>query len=51
MPGVLENGRSRPRPAGKRPVNINVQAYYNLEKPDFAADWSIRIQMTLLFPK
>lgn len=36
---------------GKRPVNYNIQAYYNIEKPEFAADWSIRIQMTLLFPK
>ena len=36
---------------GKRPVNANVQAYYNIEKPDFAADWSIRVQMVLLFPK
>lgn len=36
---------------GKRPVNANVQAYYNVEKPEFAADWSIRVQMVLLFPK
>jgi hypothetical protein len=36
---------------GKRPVNAGVQAYYNVEKPEFAADWSIRIQMTLLFPR
>ena len=36
---------------GKRPVNANIQAYYNIEKPELAADWSVRVQFTLLFPK
>lgn len=33
------------------PVNTQVQAFYNLEKPDFGADWQLRLQVQLLFPK
>jgi len=36
---------------GKLPVNISAQAYYNIEAPDNAPDWSIRLQFSLLFPK
>ena len=36
---------------GKQPVNTLLQAYYNVEKPDFGADWQLRIQFTFLFPK
>ncbi len=36
---------------GKRPVNGQISAYYNVEKPDFGADWQLRIQLQLLFPK
>ncbi len=36
---------------GKRPVDAQVQAFYNAVKPDDAADWSLRLQFKLLFPK
>lgn len=36
---------------GDQPVNAGIQAYYNVVKPDQAADWSLRLQMTFLFPK
>jgi hypothetical protein len=37
--------------AGSQPMNLQVQAFYNVEKPEFGADWSLRIQLQLLFPK
>ena len=36
---------------GKQPMNFQVQAFYNLEKPTGAADWTLRVQLQLLFPK
>ncbi len=36
---------------GRLPVNIQLQAYYNVEKPDFGADWQLRFQVQFLFPK
>ncbi|MEE8361525.1 MAG: hypothetical protein V3R71_05180 [Gemmatimonadales bacterium] len=36
---------------GKTPVDIQAQAFYNVVKPDFAGDWSLRLQFKLLFPK
>lgn len=36
---------------GKHPANTIVQAYYNVTKPEFAADWQLRFQFTFLFPK
>jgi len=36
---------------GKLPVNTQLQAFYNVEKPDLAADWSLRFQVQFLFPK
>ncbi len=39
--------------AGKQPMNAQVGAYYNVVKPDTVpvADWQLRIQIQLLFPK
>jgi len=34
----------------KRPINIRLQGFYFLEKPDLAPDWSIRLQFQILFP-
>jgi hypothetical protein len=31
-------------------VNTNLSAYYNLEKPQDAADWSLRFQVQVLLP-
>jgi hypothetical protein len=36
---------------GLPPVNVGFQAYYNVEKPKFGADWSTRAQITILLPK
>lgn len=36
---------------GKQPVNASLQGYYNLEAPDAAGDWTLRFQLTFLFPK
>ncbi len=36
---------------GKQPVNGQVQGYYNVEKPDFGAEWTLRAQLQFLFPK
>jgi hypothetical protein len=37
--------------AGKQPMNINFQIYYNVEKPTFVGDWSSRFQVQWMFPK
>jgi hypothetical protein len=36
---------------GKQPVNTQVSAYYNVEKPEFGPDWQLRVQVQLMFPK
>jgi hypothetical protein len=36
---------------GKLPVNTQIGAYYNVERPEFGADWQIRAQLQLMFPK
>ncbi len=36
---------------GKQPVNVNAQAFYNVQKPDGVGDWQSRIQLQFLFPK
>jgi len=36
---------------GKQPVNAQVSAYYNVEKPEYGPDWQLRLQMQFLFPK
>jgi hypothetical protein len=36
---------------GQLPIDARLQAFYNVEKPDGAADWSLQFQFKLLFPK
>jgi hypothetical protein len=36
---------------GRLPVNTQLSAYYNVVRPDFGANWQIRAQMQLMFPK
>jgi hypothetical protein len=36
---------------GSQPLNAQVQAFSNVVKPDNGADWSLRLQLQLLFPK
>jgi len=33
------------------PVNTQIQAFYNAEKPEFGPDWQLRVQIQFLFPK
>jgi len=36
---------------GTQNVNAQMQAFYNVEKPENAPDWQLRLQFQLLFPK
>lgn len=36
---------------GKQPLNGQISAYYNVEKPDSGANWQMRVQLQFLFPK
>lgn len=36
---------------GPLPVNLSAQAFYNVEVPDFGADWSLRLSVQFLFPR
>jgi hypothetical protein len=36
---------------GKQAVNESIRAYYNVEKPDDASDWTLQTTITFLFPK
>jgi hypothetical protein len=36
---------------GKLPVNTQVGAYYNVARPEFAGNWTIRAQIQFMFPK
>lgn len=37
--------------SGNIPIDIKLSAYWNVEKPKFAADWSLEFTVKLLFPK
>jgi hypothetical protein len=36
---------------GKLPVNTQLSAYYNVVHPDYGANWQLRAQIQLMFPK
>lgn len=36
---------------GKQPINTQLVAYYNVAKPKGSADWQLRLQVQLLYPK
>lgn len=36
---------------GKQPMNAQIQAFYNVERPDNGPDWGLRLQLQFLFPK
>lgn len=36
---------------GNQPMNAQLGAYYNVEKPNGAEDWNIRFQLQFMFPK
>ena len=35
----------------KQPVDFKLQGFWNAEKPDNAADWTVQLQVKFLFPK
>lgn len=37
--------------AGKLPLNCSVSGYYNVETPRYGAEWQLRLQLQMLFPK
>jgi hypothetical protein len=36
---------------GKLPINAQISAYSNVEKPAHSPDWQLRLQLQFLFPK
>ena len=36
---------------GEQPINAKLEAYYNVERPTGAPDWTLSFQWTFLFPK
>ena len=36
---------------GSQPMNAQARAFSNVEKPDTVGNWSLRVQLQLLFPK
>ena len=36
---------------GSQPTNFNAQLFYNVEKPDIAGDWGLRLQLQFMFPR
>jgi hypothetical protein len=36
---------------GREPLNLQLQAYYNVDTPEEGPDWQLRFQFQLLFPK
>jgi len=36
---------------GKMPLNLSAQAFYNVVTPDYGSDWTLRLQIQMLFPK
>jgi hypothetical protein len=36
---------------GKLPVNTQIAGYYNVVRPDGAAEWQLRVQIQFLFPR
>ena len=36
---------------GRLPVNTQLSGYYNVVTPDYGADWQLRAQVQLMFPK
>lgn len=36
---------------GRLPINLQAACYYNIVTPDFGADYQVRLQFTMMFPK
>jgi len=35
---------------GDQPIDASVQGFYNVVRPDIGPTWSLRVQVSLLFP-
>ena len=46
----LGGGGGRIFRVGTQPMNASFQFFYNVEKPDFVGDWTIRAQLQFMFP-
>jgi len=49
--GPLGGGVGKIFQVGKQKMNASAQTFYNVEKPEAVADWSLRLQFQFLFPK
>ncbi len=47
----IGGGFGRVFKAGNQPVNANLQAYYNVERPQGAPEWSLVFSWAFLFPR
>jgi hypothetical protein len=47
----LGGGFSKVFKVGEQAMKFQVQAFYNVVKPDNAADWSLQVTLQFLFPK
>lgn len=36
---------------GKLPMDLQTQAFYNVVRPDLAAEWQWRVQLKIIIPK
>lgn len=45
----IGGGAGRVFRVGKLPINVSLSAYYNVVRPDLAARWQLRSQVTLIF--
>jgi len=46
----LGGGFGKMLQAGKMPLDLQTQAFYNVVKPDGSSDWQLRVQLKLIFP-
>ena len=47
----LGGGAGRVFNIGKQPMNMRLQAFYNVVRPDLAPDWSVMFTIQFMFPK
>lgn len=47
----LGGGIGRVFRIGEQPINAQLAGYYNVVRPDGGADWQLRLQLSLLFPR
>jgi hypothetical protein len=50
-PCQLNSKRRVDRIQGELPVNTQLQAFYNVVRPEDASTWQLRVQIQFLFPR